>query len=316
MIRNIREIIRETITKIADIYSKMLIMAKGAIENLRGFGWMHLCPELGVPMVAESEVRFRGGGKPHTHPDQTQVIVMLSGSMSLTIEAAGTYELEPGHRCVVPAGREHVAQPHQTNRVVRFVDIRIANEPTTPMLAYARSCKDEPFSPGSPGDLDAPLRALERLKPFGPRPPMSWLASALWSLMGIYEKTPKAEGNQTEPAQAVDPRVAAAERLIRESLSRPLGIQDLAEAVHLSPSHLRQLYIEAFGEPPARRIRRLRVEQAGYFLEAGVMSIGEVAQACGFQNASHFSSVFQAVAGVRPSKYRMHPNTARRPEQQ
>jgi transcriptional regulator GlxA family with amidase domain len=49
---------------------------------------------------------------------------------------------------------------------------------------------------------------------------------------------------------------------------------------------------------------RLRLERAKSLLEQTTMPIVEVAVACGFVSASHFSKMYRSVLGVAPTRSR------------
>jgi two-component system response regulator YesN len=46
-----------------------------------------------------------------------------------------------------------------------------------------------------------------------------------------------------------------------------------------------------------------RIEKSKELLAMGEMSIGEVAEICGYNNLSYFSKIFRLHTGVTPSEY-------------
>jgi AraC-like DNA-binding protein len=58
------------------------------------------------------------------------------------------------------------------------------------------------------------------------------------------------------------------------------------------------------GIPPIAYLNRYRVRRACALLEAGSMSITDVAMSTGFSDSAYFARVFQREMGVSPSAYR------------
>ncbi len=77
----------------------------------------------------------------------------------------------------------------------------------------------------------------------------------------------------------------------------------LAEAVGLSPAHLRRKTQELFGLSPTELIRRYRLRQAAGLLERETGTVAEIAYSVGFNSVSYFTRAFRDVYGVVPSAY-------------
>ncbi|MFV0401672.1 MAG: helix-turn-helix domain-containing protein [Oscillospiraceae bacterium] len=90
---------------------------------------------------------------------------------------------------------------------------------------------------------------------------------------------------------------------IREHLDEPLGVDALAERVHIHPGYLTKLFREATGETPVRYINRLRMDQAREKLVASSHSVGEVAAELGMDPV-YFARLFRKHTGMSPSEYR------------
>ncbi|MFE7117389.1 helix-turn-helix domain-containing protein [Streptomyces sp. NPDC057654] len=99
--------------------------------------------------------------------------------------------------------------------------------------------------------------------------------------------------------------------VMRERLAHPLTLADVAAEVNLSVYHFIRVFREATGETPHRYLTRLRVEQARRLLDGTVLTVGQIAERCGFAGPGSFSSAFLAHVGVRPSVYRRNSSTGR-----
>ncbi|MGW4959834.1 helix-turn-helix domain-containing protein [Nonomuraea sp. NPDC004186] len=97
-----------------------------------------------------------------------------------------------------------------------------------------------------------------------------------------------------------DVRVRKAIAYMRDRLSEPVRLAELAEEVRLSPYHFLRVFKQATGETPGRYLTRLRIAHATHLLEKG-MTVSQVARRCGFSSPGHLSSAFLRETGVRPS---------------
>lgn len=87
-------------------------------------------------------------------------------------------------------------------------------------------------------------------------------------------------------------------------LEDPLACSTLAELAGLSQRQFERLFQEHLGDTPARFYKRMRLERATALLEQTPMSILEVAVACGFASAAHFSSSYELFFGNTPTVVR------------
>ena len=95
-------------------------------------------------------------------------------------------------------------------------------------------------------------------------------------------------------------------RFIQENYSRELSLQDMADAVHLSPFHLARVFKQALGVSPHQYLIQVRVNSARALLAAGSgeRSLAEVADAVGFADQSHLTRHFKRLLGVTPGQLR------------
>lgn len=94
------------------------------------------------------------------------------------------------------------------------------------------------------------------------------------------------------------------EDYIEAHLDRPLSLTMLAELARMSVDHFVRAFRAATGKTPHRFVLDQRLGHASAMLKSGRASIAEVARACGFRSAAHFSVKFRARFGVTPSQYR------------
>jgi len=98
--------------------------------------------------------------------------------------------------------------------------------------------------------------------------------------------------------------VSRVEAFMRRNLHRQLARQDLADVVHLSPTHLARVFRRATGKTLIERLSELRVARAKELLMESTLSITEISLQVGYRSFSHFGTVFRGALGVSPSDYR------------
>ncbi len=85
---------------------------------------------------------------------------------------------------------------------------------------------------------------------------------------------------------------------------RPLPVEVLAKAAGLSQYHFVRQFKANVGIPPSEYIRELRLCRARHLLQMSSVSVKEIAEACGFVSANHFSRIFRSRFGMAPGKIR------------
>jgi AraC family transcriptional regulator len=95
-----------------------------------------------------------------------------------------------------------------------------------------------------------------------------------------------------------------ADELIRARFTDPLGLEAIAQVVHVHPTHLAREYRRHYNCTIGEQIRRLRVEYACKELSAKTRPLADIALAAGFSDQSHFTVSFKKQIGTSPSQYR------------
>ena len=103
------------------------------------------------------------------------------------------------------------------------------------------------------------------------------------------------------------PKLLAVIELMEENLEEPLSRIDLARSAGLSTRQLERLFRKYLNRSPARYYLELRLDRARLLLLQTNMSIIDVALACGFVSASHFSKCYRDFFGRTPRKERGLP---------
>jgi AraC-like DNA-binding protein len=110
-------------------------------------------------------------------------------------------------------------------------------------------------------------------------------------------------------AHRVVPPTASPELLTQVNLLAQKGgdlprVDELAERLGISASHLRTRFRASCGVSLGRHLRRLRLEKACGMLRLSRDRVSEIAEACGFNSLYAFSRAFRVAYGMSPLAYR------------
>ncbi|VVN71598.1 helix-turn-helix domain-containing protein [Pseudomonas fluorescens] len=91
---------------------------------------------------------------------------------------------------------------------------------------------------------------------------------------------------------------------IDNQLAEPISLGQLAGLCALSEYHFARMFRESFGLPPHQYLLARRLAHARQLLRNTSQPLGEIALACGFASASHFTNRFRQAVGGTPGEYR------------
>jgi len=80
-------------------------------------------------------------------------------------------------------------------------------------------------------------------------------------------------------------------------------INELAVSAQMSPSKLKRLFRQIFGNSIFSYYQEFRMKEAARLLKEERLSVSEVGYRLGFTNLSHFSRVFNEHVGMKPKQY-------------
>lgn len=93
-------------------------------------------------------------------------------------------------------------------------------------------------------------------------------------------------------------------QLIRENPARQWTVPEMATAVHLSPSQLRRVFVEAFGKAPIAYLTMVRTERMAKLLRSTDQPIKQIAAQLGWADPDFAARQFRRSLGASPSAYR------------
>jgi len=96
------------------------------------------------------------------------------------------------------------------------------------------------------------------------------------------------------------PKLIGAIEMMEANVEEPLDQEMLARYTGLSRRQLERLFRKHLGRTPAQYYLELRLERARHLLYQTTMPIMNIAFACGFVSASHFSTCYRQMYGKTP----------------
>ncbi len=139
-----------------------------------------------------------------------------------------------------------------------------------------------------------------------------WLEQSFLSVMEVLKELQNNDRAARERLQAL--RASTREELYRRTLKareyihanseRPLSLQEIGLAAHLSVNHLLRCFKQAFGMSPHVYLTKLKIASAQNLLKTTAISVSAIAEAVGFISLGSFSLLFKQHCGKSPEAYR------------
>lgn len=92
---------------------------------------------------------------------------------------------------------------------------------------------------------------------------------------------------------------------IKEYCTQKINFDILAESIGYSPSRMRHLYTEKFGQPMQQQQINFRINLAKQMLVETKLTIKEIGLNCGFHSPSKFVEIFRERCQITPQRYRV-----------
>jgi AraC-like DNA-binding protein len=98
--------------------------------------------------------------------------------------------------------------------------------------------------------------------------------------------------------------VDIAVQFIHTNYSKPIGLDDLAQAGCVSKTHMSHCFHNRLGTSPLRYLQQVRIEAAKRLLLTTTIPINQIADEVGFGDPLYFSRVMKSSTGHSPTSYR------------
>jgi AraC-like DNA-binding protein/mannose-6-phosphate isomerase-like protein (cupin superfamily) len=251
-------------------------------------------------------VQNRRGMHYHYRPE---IFLGLQGWTDFTFPKEG-FRVGPGEVCLIPAGVPHAETVHSEatrpfrNLVAGFynntVSIHFAHE------AKPRKPDIEVIEFFDAPNLDVLLmlsQALAHAHAMQAPARDAVQKGLVLSLFGLFRNLVETGTGQLNSDIG---KVFQAKCLVREQFANPdLSVQNIAEQLGCSADYLSHLFHTETRERLIHYIQRIRMDGAILALDAGTLTISEIAYASGFSDPAYFTRVFKQHKGVTPQEFRL-----------
>ena len=251
--------------------------------------------------VVFGEVVYAPGGicgprKQHKY----QLVVIHRGSLTLHLDDE-KITIAPGQAILLtPNHSEHFLFSRDSETHHSWCAIAPSSVPPKMRKLFASLRKPAPF--------DSHLAALLKLgkKTLSGSPSNQILENGfslgigLALLFGFALAAQSGRMNQSPSDEAL----IRIEDFISREYSKPLHLPDMAAAAGVSPQHLLKLFRDRQWPTPTDYLYEKRLDIAVDLLSHTGLSVGEIADRCGFTNPFHFSRKFRQTYGQSPRTWR------------
>ena len=153
------------------------------------------------------------------------------------------------------------------------------------------------------GELMGMIHSLLATDPKGATETCNYLAAALISkLLLVIRQYCETEGNTVR--SRTDIIAGQVKHYIDTHFDEQFTLQDISDAIRVSPYHLAHMFKETTGYSPMQYTVRRRLGEAQSLLITTSLSVTEIAVSVGFGNPCHFNTMFSKYIGMSPSRYR------------
>ncbi|ULL15321.1 AraC family transcriptional regulator [Paenibacillus sp. H1-7] len=254
--------------------------------------------------------------------------LVMEGPITMVIQGQ-EQSIAAGSLIVLPPNTTFSLLPRQGERTIRYLslcaDLKIGNSDLVTVYGLPTVSNAASSSEGYEQLVQLWLAALESFDQLGeliteegPSPGIgpqhtyiinTGISAQFLGLQGLLYQwlqqllTVMQDRLPKEPVR-LEERVMKVCDYVRHHISRPLSLQELAEHVFLSPSHLSYLFMQTMGMPPMEYVRGVKIQTAKTLLMDSVYTIKEIAEKVGYGEQSQLSRAFHQAEGMSPSRYR------------
>ena len=98
--------------------------------------------------------------------------------------------------------------------------------------------------------------------------------------------------------------VEAAKAYIRNNYSKDISLDEVSQAVNISPYYFSKIFKEDVGEGFVEYLTKIRMDKAKELLTTTEYSMKEICSMVGYSDPNYFSRSFKKNVGVTPTEYK------------
>lgn len=242
----------------------------------------------------------------------SRIIYMISGELTVTVGTEKLPRLSPGNLVFIPAGMPYRLKSKYLRAVVIAFDMTadrvepeerlspVASEEYREELCH-KAGLEAPFDKHLLlTDMEAERDSFIRMSNIFTSHEGSFRAHLSAMLKSILLKI--AEGTSEDALPAV--MVEELDNYIRERCSEEISNTELGAIFGYHPFYISTLLKERRGITLRQYVIQYRLKYAKRLLELTERSMADIAEACGFTDASYFAKIFKSTFGMTPKEYR------------
>ena len=261
------------------------------------------------PFIRSAKIYQKTGNKGYAVPRDYRAIFILGGALNLTA-GEQKYGIPAGGLCIIP--------PYTRYRLRSdFIKMAVVNFDLTPYRSDVTVLSSIPFDESA--DYDVPF---ETLPPFDRVIVRSELSEAKDSFLKLSELFVSCSGLYRSEASAIFKllllRVAELEdesalpstmadrldKYIGEHITEDITNTEIGSLFGYHPYYVSKLIKERRGITLKQYVINYRINWAKSYLELTDKSIADIAEECGFTDASYMTKIFSKNVGMTPKEYR------------
>ncbi|MGN0335060.1 MAG: AraC family transcriptional regulator [Lachnospiraceae bacterium] len=125
------------------------------------------------------------------------------------------------------------------------------------------------------------------------------MTGRLYTTLALFMKS----ASRQEQKNSYATYAGKAVEYISARYSYPITIEDIADYIGISRSHLFRSFEKTIGKSPKEYLTEYRIRQACILLKKSDLSITAIANSVGFDNSLYFSKAFHKAKGMAPRDY-------------
>jgi len=241
-----------------------------------------------------------------------RVIYLISGDLSATVDGVKLGHLSPGNLLYIPAGVPYALKSKYLRAAVLTFDLTddeplpeerippVAAEAFKPELCHSAGI-EAPFDRMLfVEDMESERDTFIRMCNIFTSAEGSYRAQISAIFKQILLKVAETVDEQALPARMVE----ALDAYIRENCSDEISNTEIGAIFGYHPFYVSRILKEKKGITLRQYIIGYRLKAARRMLELGTKSAAEIAEECGFTDASYFTKTFKSAFGITPKEYR------------
>lgn len=128
--------------------------------------------------------------------------------------------------------------------------------------------------------------------------------SLIYTAIWLFLKKNKKIRSNVRTVDNSETLLYSAKLYIRDNISQPLRLKDVADNLHISSRHLSRLFAEELGITYSEYVRKERIRHAIHLMNTTTLPIKEIASKTGFSTVHYFTTVFKEMTGMTPGQFK------------